>query len=372
MHAATVVIGDKLGLYKALADQGPVTGAELAEQHRLRRPAGRGVAERAVRERLLRVRTRQRHVPADRRAGRRARRRLDARVPRRGDDDRGGDLQGRGEHPQRLRHRQGARLARAQPRPVPRHRAAVQARLPGQPGRRPGSRRSTASRPSCGQERKVADIGCGHGSSTILLAQQYPESEIVGFDYHEGSIETARKRAAEAGVADRVRFEVASRAGLPGRPTTTSCASSTRCTTWATRWAPLATSATRWPTTAPGCSSSRWRSVGSRTTSIPSSRIFYAGAVGICTPAAEAQAGGFALGNQVERRTVGGSCSARRATPASAGPPRPRSTGCSRCGSSDDGTCGRVASGGRARYRRRAYGHRGRGHPACPRCRQPS
>jgi 2-polyprenyl-3-methyl-5-hydroxy-6-metoxy-1,4-benzoquinol methylase len=55
---------------------------------------------------------------------------------------------------------------------------------------------------------KVADVGCGHGSSTILMAQAYPKSTFVGSDYHEGSIVTARARAEEAGVADRVRFEV--------------------------------------------------------------------------------------------------------------------------------------------------------------------
>src|SRR3954467_1485449 len=54
---------------------------------------------------------------------------------------------------------------------------------------------------------KVADIGCGHGSSTILMAQAFPNSTFVGSDYHEGSIATARARAEEAGVADRVRFE---------------------------------------------------------------------------------------------------------------------------------------------------------------------
>lgn len=54
---------------------------------------------------------------------------------------------------------------------------------------------------------KVADIGCGHGSSTIHMAQAFPNSTFVGSDYHEGSIETARGRAQEAGVADRVHFE---------------------------------------------------------------------------------------------------------------------------------------------------------------------
>jgi SAM-dependent methyltransferase len=62
----------------------------------------------------------------------------------------------------------------------------------------------------------VADIGCGHGASTILMAQSFPNSTFVGSDYHDGSIETARKRAQEAGVSDRVTFEVTPAAGHAG------------------------------------------------------------------------------------------------------------------------------------------------------------
>ena len=62
----------------------------------------------------------------------------------------------------------------------------------------------------------VADVGCGHGSSTILMAQAFPNSTFVGSDYHEGSIATARQRAQEAGVADRVRFESAPAAAYGG------------------------------------------------------------------------------------------------------------------------------------------------------------
>ncbi|MGH3983402.1 MAG: class I SAM-dependent methyltransferase [Pseudonocardiaceae bacterium] len=57
---------------------------------------------------------------------------------------------------------------------------------------------------------RVADVGCGLGASTVLLAEAYPASTFAGSDYHEGSIELARKRAADAGVINRTSFEVAS------------------------------------------------------------------------------------------------------------------------------------------------------------------
>jgi SAM-dependent methyltransferase len=62
----------------------------------------------------------------------------------------------------------------------------------------------------------VADVGCGHGASTLIMAQAYPRSEFVGFDYHEASIESARQAAAAAGVGDRVSFEVAKAKDYPG------------------------------------------------------------------------------------------------------------------------------------------------------------
>jgi SAM-dependent methyltransferase len=63
---------------------------------------------------------------------------------------------------------------------------------------------------------KVADVGCGHGASTIIMAQAYPASEFIGFDYHEPSIAYAREAAKKAGVGDRIRFEVASAKTYPG------------------------------------------------------------------------------------------------------------------------------------------------------------
>ena len=63
---------------------------------------------------------------------------------------------------------------------------------------------------------KVADVGCGYGWSTVLMAQAFPNSQFVGFDFHPGSIEQARAHAQEHGVADRTRFEVAKAKEFPG------------------------------------------------------------------------------------------------------------------------------------------------------------
>jgi SAM-dependent methyltransferase len=62
----------------------------------------------------------------------------------------------------------------------------------------------------------VADVGCGHGASTIVMARAFPNARFVGYDYHEPSIERARQAATDAGVADRVRFEVAESTDFPG------------------------------------------------------------------------------------------------------------------------------------------------------------
>jgi SAM-dependent methyltransferase len=63
----------------------------------------------------------------------------------------------------------------------------------------------------------VADVGCGHGASTIIMAEAFPASRFFGFDYHPPSIETANRRAAEAGVQHRVTFEVATAKNYPNR-----------------------------------------------------------------------------------------------------------------------------------------------------------
>jgi SAM-dependent methyltransferase len=63
---------------------------------------------------------------------------------------------------------------------------------------------------------RVADVGCGHGASTLIMAQAFPNSRFSGFDYHQPSIERAQHAAQEAGVADRVQFAVAPAKAFPG------------------------------------------------------------------------------------------------------------------------------------------------------------
>ena len=64
---------------------------------------------------------------------------------------------------------------------------------------------------------RVADVGCGKGASTILMARAFPKSQFFGFDYHDKSIEAARESARRNGVADRVTFEVSRAKEFPGR-----------------------------------------------------------------------------------------------------------------------------------------------------------
>jgi SAM-dependent methyltransferase len=150
----------------------------------------------------------------------------------------------------------------------------------------------------------VADLGCGHGASTILLAEAYPNSTITGFDYHRASIDIARKRAAEAGVGDRVRFEVATAQDFPGAGFDLVCifdalhdmgdpAGAARHIREA-----LAPDGT-WLLVEPMAGDSLEDNV------TPVGRIFYAASTFICTPAAQAQEGGYALGNQVPEAALG-------------------------------------------------------------------
>jgi 2-polyprenyl-3-methyl-5-hydroxy-6-metoxy-1,4-benzoquinol methylase len=165
---------------------------------------------------------------------------------------------------------------------------------------------------------KVADIGCGHGASTIILAREYPKSTFIGFDYHKPSIEAARKAASEAGVADRVSFEVASAKDYSGQGYDLvaffDCLHDMGDPTGAARHvlASLATEGT-WMIVEPYANDD----VADNLT--PVGRVFYSASTLICTPASLSQEVGAALGAQAgearlrEVVTAGGFTRFRRA-----------------------------------------------------------
>jgi 2-polyprenyl-3-methyl-5-hydroxy-6-metoxy-1,4-benzoquinol methylase len=165
---------------------------------------------------------------------------------------------------------------------------------------------------------RVADIGCGHGSSTILMAQAYPAARVTGFDYHAASIQRAAEAAGEAGVGDRVRFEVASAQDFPG----SGYDLVTVFDALHDMGDPVGAAAHVRQALAPD---GTWMIVepfaedqveGNLN---PVGRIFYSASTMICTPAARAQSGGMALGAQAgearlrEVVTAGGFTRFRRA-----------------------------------------------------------
>lgn len=81
---------------------------------------------------------------------------------------------------------------------------------------------------------KAADVGCGHGASTVLMAKAFPSATFVGYDYHPASIEVARQRAKEAG-ADNARFESAACTTAPRRRSACRCRWRARARRWARR-----------------------------------------------------------------------------------------------------------------------------------------
>ncbi len=166
---------------------------------------------------------------------------------------------------------------------------------------------------------QVADVGCGHGASTILLAQSYPSSRFIGFDYHEPSISWARKAASRAGVADRVRFEVAASKSFPGTGYDLvaffDCLHDMGDPVGAARHVhgTLAPDGT-WMIVEPFADDRVEENLN------PIGRMFYSASTMICTPASLAQEVGLALGAQAgearlrEVVTAGGFRRFRRAT----------------------------------------------------------
>jgi SAM-dependent methyltransferase len=216
MHAVLVLMGDRLGLYKAMADSMPVTSAELAKKT--------GTAERNVREWLnanaasgyvtydaatqtytlppeqalaLAVENSPAFLPG-------AFQIISAcfqDAPKVEEAFRTGKGMGWHEHHHDLFHGT-ERFFR------PGYSAnLVSSWIPSM----------TEMEKKLAAGAKVADIGCGLGASTILMAKQYPKSEFYGFDYHEGSIALAKESAKKEGVADRIHFEVAAAKSYPGK-----------------------------------------------------------------------------------------------------------------------------------------------------------
>jgi 2-polyprenyl-3-methyl-5-hydroxy-6-metoxy-1,4-benzoquinol methylase len=165
----------------------------------------------------------------------------------------------------------------------------------------------------------VADVGCGHGVSSIVIAQGYPSAEVAGFDYHDESIAQARRRAEAAGVSDRVRFEVAAADEFPGSDyDLVACFDCLH-----DMGDPVAVARHVHETLA---DNGTWLIVdpyaGDRVEDNlnPVGRAYYAFSTMLCTPSSLSQEGGLALGAQAgearlrEVATAGGFTRFRRAT----------------------------------------------------------
>ena len=153
------------------------------------------------------------------------------------------------------------------------------------------------------QGARVADLGCGHGASTLLMAEAFPDSSFVGSDYHSGSIEAARKRAEDAEVGDRVRFEVASAQELSAEGldlvTTFDCLHDMGDPLAAAQHIrrSLATDGT-WLIVEPAAGDTVESNLN------PVGRVFYSFSTFLCVPNAMSQSGGYTLGAQAGEAAV--------------------------------------------------------------------
>jgi SAM-dependent methyltransferase len=150
---------------------------------------------------------------------------------------------------------------------------------------------------------KVADIGCGLGASTILLAEEYPNSQIVGYDYHDGSIELARKRAADAGVADHISFDVASAQTFGGTGydlvATFDCLHDMGDPLGAAKHIRQALDADgTWLIVEPMAGNTVTDNLN------PVGRVYYNASTFLCVPNAKSQPGGYSLGAQAGEKAI--------------------------------------------------------------------
>jgi ubiquinone/menaquinone biosynthesis C-methylase UbiE len=150
---------------------------------------------------------------------------------------------------------------------------------------------------------RIADVGCGHGASTVLLAQAYPKARILGSDYHQASIDTARKRAADAGVTDHARFEIASAQTFSGTGydlvTTFDCLHDMGDPVAAARHIRQALAADgTWLIVEPLAGDTLDGNLN------PVGRVYYSFSTFLCVPNARSQPGGYTLGAQAGEATI--------------------------------------------------------------------
>ncbi len=313
-----VMIGDKLGLYKAMAHAGPLTSQEVADRS--------GAAERSVRE-WLGNQAAGGYVTYDAASDRytlpeeHALALADEDSPfyilgiydliasLYADEDRiveafrSGDGMGWHEHDHRL-FCGTERFFR------PGYRASLVADwIPALSGVQAKLERGA----------KVADVGCGHGASTIIMAQAFPASEFFGFDYHAASIDRAREAAEEAGVTDRITFETHAANDYPGQGYDLVCVFDCLHDMGDPVGASQHVLETldpdgTWMIVEPFANDSVAENLN------PVGRVFYGASTVICTPASLAQDVGLALGAQAGEARLsdvlkqGGFTRVRRAT----------------------------------------------------------
>jgi ubiquinone/menaquinone biosynthesis C-methylase UbiE len=150
---------------------------------------------------------------------------------------------------------------------------------------------------------RVADIGCGLGASSVIMAQAYPASRIAGSDYDGGSIELARKRAADAGVADRVTFEAASAQTFGGAGydlvTSFDCLHDMGDPLSAARHVREALAPDgSWMIVEPFAQDDPSDNIN------PVGRVYYNFSTLVCLPNAKSQSGGYALGAQAGEAAI--------------------------------------------------------------------
>jgi SAM-dependent methyltransferase len=293
--AALVVVGDRLGLYKALAEKGPATSEELA--------ARTGTFERYVREWLAAQAaagyiscdaTAKRYFMTEEQAMAFANENSPLFVP--GAFDIAAAMM-RDEPKITAAFRSGAGLGWGE-HDVCLFRGTERFFRPGYAANLTSSWLPALEGVVAKLENgaSVADVGCGHGASTILLATAYPKSQFVGFDFHQPSIDRAREIARDAGLADRVRFEKGSAKDFPGSYDLVACFDCLHDMGDPVGAAAHVRSALKadgtWMIVEPFANDDTADNLN------PIGRMFYSASAMICTPASRAQEVGLALGAQ--------------------------------------------------------------------------